>query len=167
MIKLHENFKQKYNTITDNLKLEIAKWIEDEKDDNNIVNVIASILIGLPIPDLEPEDIDLANKYKKSTIKESLQNYVLTQLNYGVDNIPLFFIFELEHFDKFDYSDFVNSLSNFSLEMISCNIKKYFEDFLEFDKDSYSLNTIAETIEDPVKYGQLIRIKTTISIKMD
>ena len=83
MIKLHENFKQKYDTITDNLKLEIAKWIEDEKDDNNIVNVIASILIGLPIPDLEPEDIDLANKYKKSTIKESLQNYVLTQLNYG------------------------------------------------------------------------------------
>ena len=107
MIKLNENFKQAYDTITDNLKRELAEWVCYEKDANVVENVVASILTGNPIFDVEQDGVDYSNKYKKATIKESLQNYVLTQLNNGVNDVPLFFIFELKEFGKFDYSDFV------------------------------------------------------------
>ena len=126
MIKLHENFKPKHNTITDNLKREMAEWIEHEKDDKIIEKVVASVVTGLPIFGLKPEEIDYSSKYKKETIKASLQNYVLDQLNHGVDNIPLFFFFDLEGFDKFSYSNFATSLSNYTLEVISSNLKKIF-----------------------------------------
>ena len=85
---------------------------------------------GTPIYDVGQEEVDYTNKYKKETLKASLQNYVLNQLNYGVDNIPLFFIFELEGFGKFDYSDFVGSLSNYTLEVISNNLKNTLKNFL-------------------------------------
>ena len=98
MIKLHENFKPKYNTIVDNLKREVAEW----SDENSEIfeSVVASVITGTPIYDVGQEEVDYTNKYKKETLKASLQNYVLNQLNYGVDNIPLFFIFELEGFWK-------------------------------------------------------------------
>jgi hypothetical protein len=165
MIKLHENFKPKYNTIVDNLKREVAEW----SDENSEIfeSVVASVITGTPIYDVGQEEVDYTNKYKKETLKASLQNYVLNQLNYGVDNIPLFFIFELEGFGKFDYSDFVGSLSNYTLEVISNNLKKYFEEFLEFDYHSYTLNTTIEAINDPMEYGELIKLTATISIKMD
>ena len=165
MIKLHENFKPKYNTIVDNLKREVAEW----SDENSEIfeSVVASVITGTPIYDVGQKEVDYTNKYKKETLKASLQNYVLNQLNYGVDNIPLFFIFELESFGKFDYSDFVGSLSNYTLEVISNNLKKYFEEFLEFDYHSYTLNTTIEAINDPMEYGELIKLTATISIKMD
>ena len=77
-----------------------------------------------PVKDL----FDYSNKYKKATIKESLQNYVLTQLNNGVNDVPLFFIFELKEFGKFDYSDFVDSLDKDVLKIIPTNLKKFFEE---------------------------------------
>ena len=84
MIKLHENFKPKYNTIVDNLKREVAEW----SDENSEIfeSVVASVITGTPIYDVGQEEVDYTNKYKKETLKASLQNYVLNQLNYGVDN---------------------------------------------------------------------------------
>jgi len=61
----------------------------------------------------------------------------------------------------------VGSLSNYTLEVISNNLKKYFEEFLEFDYHSYTLNTTIEAINDPMEYGELIKLTATISIKMD
>lgn len=166
MIKLNEKFKQAYDTITDNLKRELAEWVCYEKDTNVVENVVASILTGNPIFDVEQDGVDYSNKYKKATIKESLQNYVLTQLNNGVNDVPLFFIFELKEFGKFDYSDFVDSLDKDVLKIIPTNLKKFFEEYLEFDQTSYTLNTIVEAINDPMEYGELIKVTATISIKM-
>lgn len=164
MIKLHENFKPKYNTIVDNLKREVAEW----SDENSEIfeSVVASVITGTPIYDVGQEEVDYTNKYKKATIKESLQNYVLTQLNNGVNDVPLFFIFELKEFGKFDYSDFVDSLDKDVLKIIPTNLKKFFEEYLEFDQTSYTLNTIVEAINDPMEYGELIKVTATISIKM-
>lgn len=166
MIKLNENFKQANDTITDNLKRELAEWVCYEKDANVVENVVASILTGNPIFDVEQDGVDYSNKYKKATIKESLQNYVLTQLNNGVNDVPLFFIFELKEFGKFDYSDFVDSLDKDVLKIIPTNLKKFFEEYLKFDQTSYTLNTIVEAINDPMEYGELIKVTATISIKM-
>lgn len=49
MIKLHENFKPKYNTIVDNLKREVAEW----SDENSEIfeSVVASVITGTPIYD--------------------------------------------------------------------------------------------------------------------
>ena len=165
MIKLHENFKPKHETIIDNLKHELAEW--NEEDSEILENGVGSIITGTSVFDLTQDEVDYTNKYKKETIKASLQNYILTQLNYGVDTIPLYFIFELEGFGKFSYSDFVDSLNKFNLEVISSNLKKYFEDFLEFDYHSYSLSTTVEAINDPADYGELVKLTATISIKMD
>lgn len=89
-----------------------------------------------------------------------------TQLNNGVNDVPLFFIFELKEFGKFDYSDFVDSLDKDVLKIIPTNLKKFFEEYLEFDQTSYTLNTIVEAINDPMEYGELIKVTATISIKM-
>ena len=113
---------------------------------------------------MNQEDVDYTNKYKKTTVKESLQNYILTKLQNGVNHIPLFFIYELEDFGKFDYTDFVESLDEKDFESISKELKSYFEDLLEFEQSSYSLKTNVEAINDPSDYGELIKVTATISI---
>lgn len=91
----------------------------------------------------------------------------MTQLKHGVNNIPLSFFFELEEFDKFEYSNFVTSFSKYDLASLACNVKKYFEEVLEFDYHSYSLNTTVEAVNDSMEYGELIKLTATISIKKD
>ena len=81
-----------------------------------------------------------------------------------MNNVPLFFIFELEDFGKFDYSDFVESLDEKDIESISKELKSYFEDLLEFEQSSYSLKINVEAINDPSDYGELIKVTATISI---
>ena len=167
MIKLNETFQPKSTTIVKNLKDYMENIPEDSSkniDPETLENVVSSTIIGISIYDLNQEDVNSTKKYKKATIKESLQNYILTKLKNGVNNISLFFIFELEDFDKFDYSDFVKSLNEKDIESISKEIKSYFEDLLEFEQNSYSLKINVEAINDPIDYGELIRLTATISI---
>lgn len=167
MIKLNETLQSNSTTIVKNLKDYMENIPEDSSknlDPETLENVVSSTIIGTPIYDLSQEDVDYTNKYKKTTVKESLQNYILTKLKNGINNIPLFFIFELEEFGKFDYSDFVKSLNEKDLESISKELKFYFEDLLEFDKSSYSLKINVEAINDPIDYGELVKLTATISI---
>lgn len=72
---------------------------------------------------------------------------------------------EHELYDKLK-DDFVDSLDKDVLKIIPTNLKKFFEEYLEFDQTSYTLNTIVEAINDPMEYGELIKVTATISIKM-
>ena len=167
MIKLNETLQSNSTTIVKNLKDYMENIPEDSSknlDPETLENVVSSTIIGTSIYDLSQEDVDYTNKYKKATIKESLQNYILTKLKNGVNNIPLFFIFELEEFGKFNYTDFVKSLNEKDIESISKELKSYFEDLLEFEQNSYSLKINVEAINDPIDYGELIRLTATISI---
>ena len=167
MIKLNETFQPKSTTIVKNLKDYMENIPEDSSkniDPETLENVVSSAIVGISIYDLNQEDVDYSNKYKKTTVKESLQNYILTKLKNGVNNVPLFFIFELEDFGKFDYSDFVESLDEKDIESISKELKSYFEDLLEFEQSSYSLKTNVEAINDLSDYGELIKVTATISI---
>ena len=153
MIKLNETFQSNSTTIVKNLKDYMENISEDSSknlEPETLENVVSSTIIGTSIYDLSQEDVDYTNKYKKATIKESLQNYILTKLKNGINNIPLFFIFELEEFGKFNYTDFVKSLNEKDLESISKELKSYFEDLLEFEQSSYSLKTNVEAINDPL-----------------
>ena len=106
MIKLNEQFQTKSTTIMKNLKESLENWPEDNAD--TLERVVSSVITGTPFWDVSAEEVVYTNNYKKESIKESLQNYVLTKLNNGVNGIRLHFIFELEEFDKFSYSDFIN-----------------------------------------------------------
>lgn len=167
MIKLNETFQPKSTTIVKNLKDYMENIPEDSSKNigpETLENVVSSAIVGISIYDLNQEDVDYTNKYKKTTVKESLQNYILTKLQNGVNHIPLFFIYELEDFGKFDYTDFVESLDEKDFKSISKELKSYFEDLLEFEQSSYSLKTNVEAINDPSDYGELIKVTTTISI---
>ena len=167
MIKLNEAFQPKATTIVKNLKNYMENIPEDSSkniEPETLENVVSSAIIGISIYDLNQEDVDYTNKYKKTTVKESLQNYILTKLKNGVNNVSLFFIFELEDFGKFGYSDFVESLDEKDIESISKELKSYFEDLLEFEQSSYSLKTDVEAINDPIDYGELIKVTATIYI---
>lgn len=63
MIKLHENFKPKHETIIDNLKHELAEW--NEEDSEILENGVASIITGTPVFDVSQDEVDYTNKYKK------------------------------------------------------------------------------------------------------
>ena len=162
MIKLNEEFQTKSATIVKNLKRHMENW--PEEDDNVLESVVASIIAGTTIFDLEKETIDYTNKYKKETIKESLKNYILTKLKNGINDISLFFIFNLEEFDSFGYFDFVETFDETDIEQVNKEMKSYFEELLEFDQNSYSLTTTVEAINDPMGYGELIKVTTTITI---
>ena len=116
---------------------------------------------------MSQETVDYTNKYKKVNIKESLQNYILTKLKNGINDISLFFIFELVEFDNFSYFDFVKTFNETDIELVNKEMKSYFEELLEFDQSSYTLTTIVEAINDPADYGELIKVTSTISIKMN
>ena len=153
MIKLNETFQSNSTTIVKNLKDYMENISEDSSknlEPETLENVVSSTIIGTSIYDLSQEDVDYTNKYKKATIKESLQNYILTKLKNGINNIPLFFIFELEEFGKFNYTDFVKSLNEKDLESISKELKSYFEDLLEFEQSSYSLKANVKQLNDPL-----------------
>lgn len=110
------------------------------------------------------EEVVYTNNYKKETIKESLQNYVLTKLNNGVNGIRLNFIFELEEFDKFSYSNFIQTLNENDGNLIHEELKFYLAEFLEFEQDSYGLNVGIDTINDPMEYGELVKVTAVIVI---
>lgn len=162
MIKLNEEFQTKPATIVKNLKRHMENW--PEEDDKVLESVVASIIAGTTIFDLEKETIDYTNKYKKETIKESLQNYILTKLKNGVNDISLFFIFDLEEFNSFGYFDFVETFDEADIELVNKEMKSYFEELLGFDQKSYTLTTKVEAINDPMDYGELIKVTTTITI---
>lgn len=108
------------------------------------------------------------DRSEKETIKKTLQNYVLTKLQKGVNDISLFFIFELDdEFGNFACFDFVKTLNEKDLELINKELKSYFVELLEFEPDSYTLNTVVEAMNDPADYGELIKVTATISIKKD
>ena len=97
MIKLNETFQPKSTTIVKNLKDYMENIPEDSSkniDPETLENVVSSAIVGISIYDLNQEDVDYTNKYKKTTVKESLQNYILTKLQNGVNHIPLFFIYD-------------------------------------------------------------------------
>lgn len=162
MIKLNEEFQTKPATIVKNLKRHMENW--PEEDNKVLESVVASIIAGTTIFDLEKETIDYTNKYKKETIKSSLQNYILTKLKNGINDISLFFIFNLEEFDSFGYFDFVETFDETDIEQVNKEMKSYFEELFEFDQNSYSLTTTVEAINDPMDYGELIKVTTTITI---
>ena len=162
MIKLNEEFQTKPATIAKNLKRHMENW--PEEDDKVLESVVASIIAGTTIFDLEKETIEYTNKYKKETIKSSLQNYILTKLKNGINDISLFFIFNLEEFDSFGYFDFVETFDETDIEQVNKEMKSYFEELFEFDQNSYSLITTVEAINDPMDYGELIKVTTTITI---
>lgn len=162
MIKLNEEFQTKPATIVKNLKRHMENW--PEEDDKVLESVVASIIAGTTIFDLEKETIDYTNKYKKETIKSSLQNYILTKLKNGINDISLFFIFNLEEFYSFGYFDFVETFDETDIEQVNKEMKSYFEELFEFDQNSYSLTTTVEAINDPMDYGELIKVTTTITI---
>lgn len=165
MLKLNEEFQTKPVTIVKNLKHHMENWLEE--DDEILEAVVASSITGVPISELSQETVDYTNKYKKVNIKESLQNYILTKLKNGINDISLFFIFELVEFDNFSYFDFVKTFNETDIELVNKEMKSYFEELLEFDQSSYTLTTIVEAINDPADYGELIKVTSTISIKMN
>ena len=67
MIKLHENFKPKYNTIVDNLKREVAEW----SDENSEIfeSVVASVITGTPIYDVGQRKLITLINIKKKHLK--------------------------------------------------------------------------------------------------
>nr|DAP07765.1 MAG TPA: hypothetical protein [Caudoviricetes sp.] len=162
MIKLNEEFQTKPATIVKNLKRHMENW--PEEDSKILESVVASIVAGTTIFDVEKETIDYTNKYKKETIKESLQNYILTKLKNGINGIPLVFIFDLEEFNSFGYFDFVETFDEADIELVNKEMKSYFEELFEFDQNSYSLTTTVEAINDPMDYGELIKVTATITI---
>ena len=151
MIKLNEEFQTKPATIVKNLKRHMENW--PEEDSKILESVVASIVAGTTIFDVE-----------KETIKESLQNYILTKLKNGVNDISLFFIFDLEEFDSFSYFDFVETFDESDVELVNKEVKSYFEELLGFDQKSYTLTTKVEAINDPMDYGELIKVTATITI---
>lgn len=165
MLKLNEEFQTKPVTIVKNLKRHMENW--PEEDDEILEAVVASSITGVPISELSQETVDYTNKYKKVNIKESLQNYILTKLKNGINDISLFFIFELDEFDNFSYFDFVKTFNETDIELVNKEMKSHFEELLEFDQSSYTLTTIVEAINDPADYGELIKVTSTISIKMN
>lgn len=165
MIKLHEQFQNKQTTIVNNLKLTMENWPGDDAE--ILESVIGSIILGVPITELSQEDVDYTNKYKKETIKESLKNYILTKLKNGINDLSLFFIFELEEFDSFSYFDFIETFDETDIELVNKEMKSYFEELLDFDQNSYTLTTIVEAINNPADYGELIKLTSTISIQND
>lgn len=84
---------------------------------------------------------------------------MLTKLNNGVNGIRLHFIFELEEFDKFSYSDFINTLNKNDGNLIHEELKSYLAEFLEFELKNF-FNEFHENInrsyEKPY-YDNLIR----------
>ena len=162
MIKLNEEFQTKPATIVKNLKRHMENW--SEEDSKILESVVASIVAGTTIFDVEKETVDYTNKYKKETIKESLQNYILTKLKNGVNDISLCFIFDLEEFDSFSYFDFVETFDESDVELVNKEVKSYFEELLGFDQKSYTLTTKVEAINDPMDYGELIKVTATITI---
>lgn len=162
MIKLNEQFQTKSTTIMKNLKESLENWPEDNTD--TLERVVSSAITGTPFWDVTAEEVAYTNNYKKETIKESLQNYVLTKLNNGVNGIRLHFIFELEEFDKFSYSDFINTLNKNDGNLIHEELKSYLAEFLEFEQDSYGLNVGIDIINDPMEYGELVKVTAVIVI---
>lgn len=162
-MKLNEQFQSKSKTIMNNLKKDFESWVEDDED--TLERVVSSVITGTPFWDVSAEEVVYTNNYKKETIKESLQNYVLTKLKNGVNYVPLHFIFELEEFDKFSYSDFLQSFKEKDMKLIHKELKLYLEEYFEFEKDSYSLVANIKTINDPMEYGELIKVTATIAIQ--
>lgn len=89
---------------------------------------------------------------------------MLTKLNNGVNGIRLHFIFELEEFDKFSYSDFINTLNKNDGNLIHEELKSHLAEFLEFKQDSYGLNVGIDIINDPMEYGELVKVTAVIVI---
>lgn len=163
MIKLNEQFQTKSTTIMKNLKESLENWPEDNAD--TLERVVSSIITGTPFWDVSAEEVVVyTNNYKKESIKDSLQNYVLTKLNNGVNGIRLNFIFELEEFDKFSYSNFIQTLNENDGNLIHEELKSYLAEFLEFEQDSYGLNVGIDTINDPMEYGELVKVTAVIVI---
>lgn len=150
MIKLNEILKTKTNVIMDNLK----KEYNNLKADNDQLTIA---LTGTCC------DADFKFYLKKSFF-ESLQYYITDNVISGVNSIDLYFFFDLYNFDKFSYSEFVDSLSENDLKIIKYEIKKYFSETMDLDPMSYDLDLIIKTIDDPENYGELIKITATISI---
>ena len=162
MIKLNEQFQTKSTTIMKNLKESLENWPEDNTD--TLEQVVSSVITGTPFWDVTAEEVVYTNNYKKESIKDSLQNYVLTKLNNGVNGIQLHFIFELEEFDKFSYSNFIQTLNENDGNLIHEELKSYLAEFLEFEQDSYGLNVNIKTINDPMDYGELVKVTAVIVI---
>lgn len=150
MIKLNEILKTKTNVIMDNLK----KEYNNLKADNDQLTIA---LTGTYC------DADFKFYLKKSFF-ESLQYYITDNVKSGINSIDLYFFFDLYNFDKFGYSEFVDSLSESDLKNIKYEIKKYFSETMDLDPMSYDLDLIIKTINDPDDYGELVKITATISI---
>lgn len=160
-IEKEEN-QTKSTTIMKNLKESLENWPEDNAD--TLERVVSSVITGTPFWDVTAEEVVYTNNYKKESIKDSLQNYVLTKLNNGVNGIQLHFIFELEEFDKFSYSNFIQTLNENDGNLIHEELKSYLAEFLEFEQDSYGLNVNIKTINDPMDYGELVKVTAVIVI---
>lgn len=93
-----------------------------------------------------------------------MQYYIIDNVKSGINSIDLYFFFDLYNFDKFGYSEFVDSLSENDLKNIKYEIKKYFSETMDLDPMSYDLDLIIKTINDPDDYGELVKITATISI---
>lgn len=150
MIKLNEILKTKTNVIMDNLK----------KEYNNLKAGNDQLTIALTGSYCEAD----FNFYLKKSFFESLQYYIIDNVKSGINSIDLYFFFDLYNFDKFGYSEFVDSLSENDLKNIKYEIKKYFSETMDLDPMSYDLDLIIKTINDPDDYGELVKITATISI---
>lgn len=150
MIKLNEILKTKTNVIMDNLK----------KEYNNLKAGNDQLTIALTGSYCEAD----FNFYLKKSFFESMQYYIIDNVKSGINSIDLYFFFDLYNFDKFGYSEFVDSLSENDLKNIKYEIKKYFSETMDLDPMSYDLDLIIKTINDPDDYGELVKITATISI---
>lgn len=150
MIKLNEILKTKNNVIMDNLK----------KEYNNLKVSNDQLTIALTGTYCDAD----FKFYLKKSFFESLQYYITDNVKSGINSIDLYFFFDLYNFDKFGYSEFIDSLSESDLKNIKYEIKKYFSETMDLDPMSYDLDLIIKTINDPDNYGELVKITATISI---
>lgn len=61
-------------------------------------------------------------------------------------------------------SDFINTLNKNDGNLIHEELKSYLAEFLEFEQDSYGLNVGIDIINDPMEYGELVKVTAVIVI---